>query len=409
VAERYATTHEHTQGMLVLEDGSVFVGASVGADGEWVGEVVFNTSMTGYQEIITDPSYLGQMVVFTCPHIGNVGVNDEDVESRRPHVRAVLARKISAQPSNWRAQQPLPDYLRAHGVPALSGLDTRRLTLLLRQKGVMRAALSTARLDAELLLEMAQNAPDMSELSPVQELARQNYRGDHSTAPWAEGAQERWVRHLDEPMTAPEGVEDDRRPHIVAIDCGIKHNMLRHLAGLGARVTLVPADASPEAILRLRPDGVLISNGPGDPEQAPETAETTRALYGRLPLFGICLGHQIIGLAGGGRKYKLPFGHHGGNHPVQELATGRVEITAQNHNYAIAADSLAGLPLKVTHINLYDGTVEGLRHETLPVWCVQYHPEASPGPHDSLHVLREFVAYVRDHRAAANTRDESSR
>lgn len=368
-------------GMLVLEDGSVYTGRSMGARGEWVGEVVFNTSMTGYQEIITDPSYWGQMVVFTCPHIGNVGVNPVDVESRQPFVRAVLARRICERPSNWRATQPLPAYLHEAGVPALSGLDTRRITLTLRNKGVMRGALSTESLDAERLLDMAQRAPDMSVLAPVAEV----------TCPeayaWEIAADRGWVSHLSYDLSAA----PDARPHVVVIDCGTKHNILRHLANLNARVTVVPADASAVEILALRPAGVLISNGPGDPEQAAATIATTRDLMGQVPIFGICLGHQILALAAGARKYKLPFGHHGGNHPVQDLTTGEVEITAQNHNYAIAADSLEGLPFEITHLNLFDHTVEGMRHQHLPISSVQYHPEASPGPHDSLHLLRRFV------------------
>ncbi|MCD6521066.1 MAG: glutamine-hydrolyzing carbamoyl-phosphate synthase small subunit [Anaerolineae bacterium] len=371
---------EKKRGMLVLEDGSTFTGWSVGAEGEWVGEVIFNTSMTGYQEIITDPSYWGQMVTFTCPHIGNVGINSEDVESKRPYVRAVLARKICAQPSNWRAEIPLPEYLKAYEIPALSGIDTRRLTLTLREKGVMKAALSTVDLDRERLWKMAKLAPDMSSLRPVWEVTRER------TERWEEAPRQRWVAHLWYEMRVSEG-----SPHVVVVDCGVKHNILRHLAGLGARVTVVSAAASPEEILAQKPDGVLFSNGPGDPEQVPETIETIRGLMGRVPIFGICLGHQLIALAGGARTYKLPFGHHGGNHPVQELATGRIEITAQNHNYAVDPDSLAGTPFEVTHINLYDGTIEGLRHKELPVSCVQYHPEASPGPHDSLHILRQFV------------------
>jgi len=371
---------EKKRGMLVLEDGSTFTGWSVGAEGEWVGEVIFNTSMTGYQEIITDPSYWGQMVTFTCPHIGNVGINSEDVESKRPYVRAVLAREICAQPSNWRAEIPLPEYLKAYEIPALSGIDTRRLTLTLREKGVMKAALSTVDLDRERLWKMAKLAPDMSSLRPVWEVTRER------TERWEEAPRQRWVAHLWYEMRVPEG-----SPHVVVVDCGVKHNILRHLAGLGARVTVVSAAASPEEILAQKPDGVLFSNGPGDPEQVPETIETIRGLMGRVPIFGICLGHQLIALAGGARTYKLPFGHHGGNHPVQELATGRIEITAQNHNYAVDPDSLAGTPFEVTHINLYDGTIEGLRHKELPVSCVQYHPEASPGPHDSLHILRQFV------------------
>ncbi len=369
--------------MLVLEDGSVFEGRSVAAQGEFVGEIVFNTSMTGYQEIITDPSYWGQMVNFTCPHIGNVGVNSKDTESGGPYVRAVIARSICAVPSNWRSERSLPDYLTEHGVPALSDVDTRRLTLTLRERGVMRAALSTVDPDRERLLEMACTAPDMSTLQPVDEV----------TLPKPESWQ-----HKVPPVWNPTPNREHARqapPHIVVIDCGSKHNILRHLASLSARVTLVPASSSVEDILSLDPDGVLVSNGPGDPVQVPATIDTVRGLMGKKPLFGICLGHQIIGLAIGARTYKLRFGHHGGNHPVQDLSTGSIEITAQNHNYAIDAQSLDGLPVRVTRTNLYDHTIEGLCHTRLPVWSVQYHPEASPGPHDSLHELSEFVDAAR--------------
>jgi carbamoyl-phosphate synthase small subunit len=373
--------------MLVLEDGSAFAGISCGAEGEFVGEVVFNTSMTGYQEIITDPSYWGQMVVFTCPHIGNVGVNAQDVESRQPYVRAVLARQICEQPSNWRSQRPLPNYLRDHGVPALSGLDTRRLTLILRDRGVMRGALSTENLDIERLRSLATEATDMSALSPVGEVSRPAPEG------WEETVEAHWIAHA--PQEAPPQLSAP--PHVAApplvavIDCGIKHNILRLLTGLGARVTVFPWDTPPEVIMASRPDGVLISNGPGDPRQVATTVAHLRELMARVPVYGICLGHQLIALASGARIFKLPFGHHGGNHPVQELATSRIEITAQNHNYAVEPESLKGLPLEVTRINLYDGTIEGLRHRDLPVACVQYHPEASPGPHDSLHLIRDFV------------------
>lgn len=372
---------QETGGLLALEDGSLFEGHAVGAQGEFVGEVVFNTSMTGYQEIMTDPSYWGQMVVFTCPHIGNVGINDEDMESDQPFVRAVIARQIAERPSNWRAQQSLPSYLRATGVPGLSGVDTRRLTLILRERGVMRGALSTTNLDPERLVEMARNAPDMSELAPVNEVSR---RG---CAQWEDVVARQWIAHARD--AAPVAAS---APHIVVVDCGVKHNILRLLAGMGARVTVAPACSSPEEVLALAPDGVLLSNGPGDPHQAVDAVRLARSLIGRTPLMGICLGHQIIGLALGGRTYKLPFGHHGGNHPVQDLRTGQVAMTAQNHNYAVSAESLRALPIDVTHVNLYDGTVEGMRHRALPVWSVQYHPEASPGPHDSLGLLGEFVA-----------------
>jgi carbamoyl-phosphate synthase small subunit len=370
------------KGMLVLEDGSAYVGRSMGAHGEWVGEVVFNTGMGGYQESITDPSYWGQMVVFTCPHIGNVGVTAEDEESRQPFVRAVVARRICERPSNWRSQGTLPDYLRQAGVPALSGVDTRRITLTLRDKGVMRGALSTVALDAERLLDLARNAPDLSLLSPVDEVTCQ-----HGYA-WESTLDRLWLRFAGHGSDREVGAG----PHVVVVDCGAKYNIFRHLTNLGARVTVAPAHASAIDIMALRPDGVLISNGPGDPARATATIATAQALLGQVPLFGICLGHQILALAAGGRNYKLPFGHHGENHPVQDLITGEVEITSQNHNYAIDPDSLQGLPFAVTHLSLFDQTIEGIRHKELPIASVQFHPEASPGPHDSLHVLRRFVA-----------------
>ena len=383
-------------GMLVLEDGSFFTGPSMGADGDWVGEVVFNTSMTGYQEIITDPSYWGQMVAFTCPHIGNVGVNPEDIESSKPYVRAVLARQICAHPSNWRSQQPLPQYLAAHGIPALSGIDTRRLTLLLREKGVMRGALSSARLDRERLWEMARNAPDMSSLSPAEHVARPR------AEPWTVDVPPAWQPSLAPSQQGAEGRQADSweagqqaagaaGPHIVVVDCGAKYNILRSLTTLGTRITVAPSRMTAAQIMAMHPDGVLVANGPGDPVNWPDTTANVAGLLGQVPMMGICLGHQLIALASGARTYKLPFGHHGGNHPVQDLATGAIAITAQNHNYAVVEESLAGLSLEVTHRNLNDGTIGGLRHTQLPVFSVQYHPEASPGPHDSLYLLRRFV------------------
>lgn len=376
---------EAVSGLLALEDGSIYAGRSLAAQGEWVGEVVFVTGMTGYQETITDPSYWGQMVVFTCPHIGNVGVNAEDGEARIPHVRAVLARRIAQRPSNWRAKRALPDVLREAGVPALDGIDTRRLTLRLREAGVMRGALSSTDLNPERLVTMAREAPDMSVLSPVTQVTSSERHA------WRETVAGTWLSAVQDDL-APAGCS----PHVVVIDCGAKENILRLLAGFGARTTVVPADATVSEILALAPDGVLISNGPGDPEQATATILSVQELMGRVPLYGICLGHQIICLAAGGRTYKLPFGHHGSNHPVQDVRSSRVSITSQNHNYAVMPESLQGLPYEVTHVNLFDHTVEGIRHLTLPIASVQYHPESSPGPHDSLQLLKGFVDSLAD-------------
>lgn len=378
-----------SDGLLVLEDGSVFRGRSLAAQGEWVGEVVFNTAVAGYQEVLTDPSYWGQMVCFTYPHLGNVGVNPADDESGRVHVRAVIARQISLRPSNWRAAMALPEYLLAQGVPALDGIDTRRLTLTLRERGVMRAALSTISADVPRLLEMARQAPQMSMLNPIPLVSRQR------PEVWEEPAEERWVR-----FTSMAGQAAGGAPHVVAMDCGVKANILRTLVSAGARVTAVPHDTPAEQVLALQPDGLLIGNGPGDPEQAGPTIAAVRELMAVKPMLGICMGLQVMALAAGARTYKMRFGHHGDNHPVQNLLTGEIEITSQNHNYAVDLDSLAGLSLEVTHRNLYDGTVEGLRHKALPVASVQFHPEAAPGPHDSLHIIYSFVTSLSETREA---------
>jgi len=384
------------RGILALEDGTVVCGVAKGALGEWVGEIVFNTSMTGYQEIITDPSYWGQMVVFTCPHIGNVGVNDEDVESRQPFVRAIIARRICDEPSNWRAQESLGPYLARQGIPALSDVDTRRLTLSIRERGAMRAALvcdvaqRVRDIEPEALVDRARHAPDMSELRAVEHVTYPEPRS------WEDAVATTWVRSVD-PGIADRGETDSPRPHIVVVDCGVKYNIVRLLVGMGARVTVVPGTTSADEILGRQPDGVLVANGPGDPRQAQDQVRVVRDIMLKVPTFGLCLGHQLVALAAGADIYKLPFGHHGGNHPVQDLSTGQVEITAQNHNYGVVPESLDALSFEVTHINLYDDTVEGLRHTELPIRTVQFHPEASPGPHDSLHILREFVATLEPH------------
>ena len=353
---------------LVLEDGSIFPGTSFGADVEAEGEVVFTTSMTGYQEVITDPSFAGQIVTMTCPHIGNVGVNPEDLESGAPVLRGLLVREYCDLPSNWRSRGALSGFLRRHGVPALTGVDTRALTRRLRSRGVMRGILSTSGAEPAALVQRARTVPDMS------------------AADWV--AQ---VTTLQPHMVGPE-----TGPRVALLDCGAKANIAASLAARGCRVTVLPAATPVHEILALRPAGVCISNGPGDPAVVTYVIQTTRQLAAlpvdQLPaVFGICLGHQLLALALGGTTYKLKFGHRGCNHPVKDLATGKVSITSQNHGYAVQEESLTGTGLVITHTSLNDGSVEGLCHQSLPISSVQYHPEASPGPHDSLHLFERFV------------------
>jgi carbamoyl-phosphate synthase small subunit len=362
--------------MLALSDGTVFEGISFGAPSEATGEVVFNTSMTGYQEILTDPSYAGQLVVMTYPEIGNVGVNLEDVESSRPFVEGFIVKEYWRSPSNWRARQSLGDYLAAHGIPGIEGIDTRALVRLLRDKGNLNAILSTDDLDRDRLVRRAREAPSMEGQDLVGKVT--------CAAPydWTEG---HWT--LEGGYSQP--AEPGRRL-VVAYDYGIKRNILRNLVSAGCRVRVVPAATPASAVLDMRPDGVFLSNGPGDPAAVPYAAEAVRQLVGKTPIFGICLGHQILGLALGGRTYKLKFGHHGGNQPVMDLTTGKVEITSQNHGFAVDVDSLGGRA-ELTHVNLNDQTVEGLSHTQLPLFSVQYHPESSPGPHDANYLFRRFV------------------
>jgi carbamoyl-phosphate synthase small subunit len=367
--------------ILALADGTVFRGRAFGAVGEAAGELVFNTSMTGYQEILTDPSYEGQLVAMTYPQIGNVGVNREDVESRRPYVRGFVVREYRHAPSNWRAEQPLGDYLAAHGIPGIEGIDTRALVRHLRDHGAQEAVLSTADLDAERLVRRAKDTPSLVGRDLVREVTcREPY--DWSEGPWRLGG----TRTLAQ-ITAESGKAPLR---VVAYDFGIKQNILRKLVEVGCAVHVVPADTPASQVLAMKPDGVFLSNGPGDPDAVAGARENVAALLGNVPVFGICLGHQILGLALGGRTYKLKFGHHGGNQPVKDLLTDKVEITAQNHGFAVDPESLAGRA-KVTHINLNDRTVEGLEVEGQPTFSVQYHPEASPGPHDAAYLFRRFV------------------
>jgi carbamoyl-phosphate synthase small subunit len=377
--------------ILLLEDGTRFTGRSFGAPGPVIGEVVFNTSLTGYQEILTDPSYAGQLVALTTPQIGNTGVNHLDQEAPHPHARALLVREISPTVSSWRAEGTLPHYLRRHGVFGLTDFDTRALTRHLRTRGAMRGIL--ARIDAgtdpQDLLDRVRAAPSMTGADLVQEVScRQRYA-------WSEPTPVEWLGGTGSELELVEQLSraraDGAAPvyRVVAVDCGIKQSILRQLVDHGFQVTVVPADTPAEAILELKPDGLFLSNGPGDPAAVTYTIRTVRQLLGKVPLFGICLGHQILGLALGGSTFKLKFGHRGGNHPVKDLRTGQVAITSHNHGFAVDPDSLPA-DVKVTHVDLNDGTCEGLEHAGLMAYSIQYHPEAAPGPHDALEHFQRF-------------------
>ena len=364
------------EAVLVLRDGRVFRGEALGAVGETTGEVIFNTAMSGYQEILTDPSYHGQIVTMTYPLIGNYGCNDEDVESRRPWANGLIVKEASPCPSSWRGRVSLDQYLETHGIVGLQGIDTRALTRHLRDHGSQDGLVSSADLDVDRLRRRVAALPQIVGQDLVKDVTvAQPYR-------WSQGE---WTR--DRGYIAP----PPARFKVVAIDAGIKLNILRQLRRAACEVVVVPADTPAAGVLEHKPDGVFLSNGPGDPEGVPYLIESVRGLIGKVPMFGICLGHQIIGLAAGGRTYKLPFGHHGANHPVRDLATGRVEITSQNHNFAVDPASVADGGWEPTHLNLNDHTCEGLRHRDLAVFCVQYHPEASPGPHDASYLFARFT------------------
>ena len=379
---------------LSLADGTVYTGTAFGADGEVTGEVCFNTSLTGYQEVLTDPSYAGQIVTMTYPEIGNYGVNPDDEESGGVAARGFVVREYCRRPSNYRSARPLGEYLTERGVVALAGIDTRALVRRLRVHGAMNGVLSTTDLDDASLVAKAQAAPDL--------VGRDLTAGvmPDAAREWDEGLHE-LARDGDEPAGGPAGA-DDRRPHVVALDYGMKWNIPRHLTAAGCRVTVLPGTATADEVLALEPDGVFLSNGPGDPRPLTGPVDTIRGLLGKRPIFGICLGHQLLGLAGGARIDKLKFGHRGANQPVLNKRTGRVEITTQNHGFALNAETLPD-DLEVTHVNLNDQTVSGIRHRTHPAFAVQYHPEASAGPHDSAYLFREFVELMGVGRG---TRDE---
>ena len=372
------------QSILALEDGRIFRGHGYGAPGECRGEVVFNTSLTGYQEIATDPSYAGQIVVLTNPQIGNYGTNQADNESAKPYIEGLIVREFSPISSNWRSERVTDEYMERYSVPVLAEIDTRALVRHLRTHGVMRGVISTTESDTDVLVAKARSIRKMDGTDLARVVStKSSYTFDAKDSRCQTG----------DPLLAYALVQKEearKSLHVVAYDFGIKLNILRMLAREGCRVTVVPAETSAEDVFDLKPDGVFLSNGPGDPEPVDYAVRAIRKFLGRVPVFGICLGHQLTGIALGGKTYKLKFGHHGGNHPVQNKLTGKVEITAHNHNFAVDPDSINANEVELTHVDLNDQTLEGLRHRTLPLFSVQYHPEAAPGPHDSNYLFRDF-------------------
>ncbi|MDD5045160.1 MAG: glutamine-hydrolyzing carbamoyl-phosphate synthase small subunit, partial [Candidatus Omnitrophica bacterium] len=355
---------------LALEDGFGLEGESIGAASEGYGEAVFNTSMSGYQEILTDPSYKGQIITMTYPLIGNYGVNREDVESHRPWAEGFVVKESSTIHSNWRSSMGLDEYLKKNNIAGIEGVDTRALTRHLRTSGAMKAIISSRDLDKKRLVKKAKGSSGLVGRDLVKEVVCKK------AYDWKGSPKKGW--------------------QVVVIDCGVKYNIPRSLARVGCRVKIVPAGITAKEILGLKPDGVVLSNGPGDPEPLKYVIEAVQGLIGHVPIFGICLGHQMLGLAFGGKTYKLKFGHHGANHPVKDLSTGEIKITSQNHGFCVDIDSIPDKNIKMTHVNLYDHTPEGLEHKKLPIFSVQYHPEASPGPHDADYLFKKFVGMMKN-------------
>jgi carbamoyl-phosphate synthase small subunit len=357
--------------ILALEDGTIFEGKSFGAEGEMTAEVVFNTSMSGYQEILTDPSYKGQFVCMTYPLIGNYGVNLQDVESKKPQVEGFIIKELATLESNWRANQDLGSYLKKNGVLGIEGIDTRNLTLHIREKGSLKAVLSTRDFDKKSLIKKARDFKGLIGQDLVKTVS----------------------------ISKKKDYNKEGKYKVAVIDCGIKYNILRELAQRDCKLTLFPAKTKALEIMKIKPDGIFLSNGPGDPEGAPYVAETVKQLLGKVPIFGICLGQQMLGLALGGKTYKLKFGHHGANHPVKDLKTNKIAITVQNHNFCVDIDSLNKSDIEITHMNLNDNTLEGIKHKKIPAFSVQFHPEASPGPNDAKYIFDDFIKLMRKHRA----------
>jgi carbamoyl-phosphate synthase small subunit len=381
-----------------LEDGRLFNGRAAGALTRRGGEVVFNTSLTGYQEVFTDPSYAGQIVCLTYPHIGNVGANLEDEESARPYIESLIVREFSQVSSNWRSAETAQLYLNRHKIPVIWDIDTRALVRHIRNVGALRGIVSTDGTPAEQLIFEAKQLPSMA----GQELAgRVSCEKPYG---WDKGSVEVAISPWSEQMGQSDAEAEARRLRVVAYDYGIKQNILRLLVDHHCEVFVVPAQTSAEDVLEMKPDGVFLSNGPGDPEPVTYAVENIKKLIGRVPVFGICLGHQLCGLALGGKTFKLKFGHHGSNHPVKNLLTEQVEITAQNHGFCVDPESLPSREVEITHVNLNDGTNEGMRHKSKPLFSVQYHPEASPGPHDSHYLFTQFTDLMKEFAQPGSSR-----